>query len=293
MADAWKKVVDAVHAKDGKICLQLWHLGRAGHSSFLDGDTPVSASALAIKGDGVHAADGTKQPHEVPRALETDEIPGIVEAYRQGAVFAKDAGFDMIEVHSANGYLLDQFLQTSSNERTDAYGGSVENRFRIVREVLDAVSSVYPSTRVGIRISPNGAFNGMGSPDNRETFTYVAEELEKLNLGYLHVMDGLGFGFHNMCEAMTLADFRKVFTGPLMGNVGYTQETAEEAISRGDTDMISFGRPYLANPDLVERFTNGWPLAEASNPATWYSPVDEGYIDFPAYEESQKEKAEA
>lgn len=292
MREAWKKVIEAVHAKGGKIFCQLWHTGRAGHSSFIpEGKTPVSASAISI-GQEVHTADGSKVPHETPRPLELDELPGVIEAYRRGAELAKEAGFDGVEIHSANGYLLDQFLQTCSNQRTDAYGGSVENRFRLLKEVTEAVLTVWPSARVSVRISPNGAFNGMGSEDNIETFTYVAEQLQQYNLGFLHVMDGLGFGYHEKCPAMTLADVRKVYKGIIVGNVGYTQETAEAAIASGDADAIAFGRPYLSNPDLVERFANGWPLAPMSDPATWYTPRDDGYTDFPVYKPEEEAAAE-
>jgi 2,4-dienoyl-CoA reductase-like NADH-dependent reductase (Old Yellow Enzyme family) len=283
--EAWRQVVDAVHAKGGAIFLQLWHTGRASHSSFLGGDLPVAPSAIKIEGDGVHTADG-KQPHETPRALELEELPGIVADYADAARRAKVAGFDGVEVHAANGYLLDQFLQSSSNRRDDAYGGSTANRFRLLREAVEAVSAVFPASRVGVRLAPNGVFNGMGSADFRETFLYAAEQLDAYGLAYLHVMDGLGFGFHELGAAMTLQEFRAVFHGPLMGNCGYDQESAEAAVSSGAADLIAFGRPFLANPDLVERFRNGWPLAEVPSPSTWYSGQEggEGYTDYPNYE---------
>lgn len=286
MADGWKDVVDAVHAKNGVIFLQLWHCGRASHSSFHGGEPAVAPSAIKIEEDYVHTPDG-KQPHETPRALETEEIPGIVADYRRAAERAKAVGFDGIEVHSANGYLLDEFMQSKTNHRTDAYGGTIEKRYRMLSEVLAAVTEVWPSNRVGVRLSPNGAFNGMGSPDYREQFTYAATELDKLDLAYLHIMDGLGFGFHELGEPMTLADFRSVFSGPLMGNCGYTQETAEKAIADGDADMISFGRPFISNPDLVDRFANGWDLAPESDVSQWYSPTGlVGYTDFPLAQEA-------
>ena len=281
MQQGWRKIVDAVHRQGGKIFCQLWHTGRASHSSFLHGELPVAPSAIKIEGDGVHTASG-KQPHEVPRALETSELPGIVEDYRAAALRAKNAGFDGVEVHSANGYLLDSFLQSKTNHRTDQYGGSGENRYRLLQEVLQAVTSVFPSNRVAVRLSPNGAFNDMGSPDYHEQFSYVAMQLDSFRLAYLHVMDGLGFGFHELGEAMTLADFRSLFAGPLMGNCGYTQETAEAAIASNSADLIAFGRPYISNPDLVERFAGGLQLAEDADMSTWYSPTGaQGYIDFP------------
>jgi N-ethylmaleimide reductase len=176
-------------------------------------------------------------------------------------------------------------LQSKTNHRTDEYGGSVENRYRILHEVIEAVTSVWPAHRVGARLSPNGMFNDMGSSDFREQFTYVARELDRFGLAYLHVVDGLAFGFHQLGEPMALAEFRKVFHGPLMGNCGYIQETAEQAIAEGLADLIAFGRPFLSNPDLVERFKNGWPLAEPAPMSAWSSSTGaQGYTDFPAYE---------
>ena len=279
---AWKQVVDAVHAKGSPIFLQLWHCGRASHSDFHDGELPVAPSPIRLEGDGVHTPEGKKE-HEVPRALETAELPGVVADYVAAVKRAKAAGFDGVEVHSANGYLLDQFLQSKTNHRDDAYGGSVENRFRLLREVVEGVSAVFGPERVGVRLAPNGVFNDMGSPDYRETFTYAAKELNRYGLAYLHVMDGLAFGFHGLGEPMTLPEFREVFAGPLMGNCGYTRETAEAAIASGAADLIAFGRPFISNPDLVERFRQGLALAPESDPSTWYSGehAAEGYTDFP------------
>ncbi len=282
-AEAWKQVTEAVHNHSSTIFLQLWHCGRASHSSFrADGSLPVSASAIKLEGDQIHTPTG-KHDYEVPRALETDEVAAVVEDYRRAAERAKLAGFDGIEVHAANGYLIDQFLQSKTNHRTDRYGGSLENRYRFLGEILAAVTSVFPANRVGVRLAPNGVFNDMGSPDYRETFTYVAQQLNALNLAYLHVMDGLAFGFHNLGEPMTLAEFRAVFAAPLMGNCGYTQETAEAAIASGQADLIAFGRPFISNPDLAERFAHGWPLAPEAPMADWYSFEPKGYADFPAY----------
>lgn len=282
----WRGVTDAVHAAGSKMFLQLWHTGRASHSSFHGGDLPVAPSAIKIEGDGVHTADG-KQPHETPRALETSELAGIVQDYVQAAERANRAGFDGVEVHSANGYLLDTFLQSRTNHRTDAYGGSPENRVRLLREVLEGVTGVFPANRVGVRLSPNGVFNDMGSPDFRETFAHVAGVLDGYGLAYLHVMDGLGFGFHELGDPITLADVREVYSGTVMGNCGYTPEDAEAAVSAGGADLVAFGRPFIGNPDLVERIRNGWPLAE-SDPATWYSGDDgaAGYTDYPTFAET-------
>lgn len=284
MSNGWRPVIHAVHDKGGKIFLQLWHCGRASHTSFHpETGLPVAPSAIKINGDHIHTPIG-KQPYETPRALELDELPALVEDYTKAAHFAKHAGFDGIEVHAANGYLLDTFLQSKTNHRTDVYGGNQENRFRLIREVLSAVRSVFPSNRVGIRFSPNGVFNDMGSPDFREDFLYYAGELNEFNLAYLHVMDGLAFGFHNLGEPLTLADFRKVFKNTLMGNCGYNQETAEAAIFAGNADLIAIGRPFISNPDLVERFKNNWPLAPDAPMDDWYTPKGAaGYTDYPVY----------
>jgi len=282
---AWRQVTEAVHAKGGVIFLQLWHTGRASHSEFHGGDLPVSASAVKLEGDGVHTPNG-KKDFEVPRALETGELPGVVADYVSAAERAKEAGFDGVEIHAANGYLLDQFLQSRTNQRTDAYGGSVENRFRLLREVVEGVCGVCGPERVAVRLAPNGAFNDMGSPDYRETFTYAARELDAYGLAYLHLVDGLAFGFHKLGEPMTLEDFRAVYSGTLMGNCGYDRETATAAVERGAADLVAIGRPYISNPDLAERWQNGWPEAPLSEPTSWYTleQTPAGYTDYPVYQ---------
>ncbi|MGE3407534.1 MAG: alkene reductase [Pirellulales bacterium] len=288
MTEGWKHTTQAVHEKGGVILLQLWHMGRASHSSFHNGKPAVAPSAIKINEEYIHTPIG-KQPHEVPRALETTEIPRVVGDYQRAAERAKAAGFDGVEIHGANGYLIDAFLQSKTNHRTDEYGGSVENRYRFLKEVVEAVTSVWPANRVGVRLSPNGMFNDMGSPDYRDQFTFVASQLDRFGLAYLHVMDGLAFGFHKLGEPMTLADFRKVFHGPLIGNCGYTQAEAEKAIAEGHADLIAFGRPFISNPDLVERFKNGWPLSEPAPMSDWYLPTGEkGYTDFPTYRQAEK-----
>ncbi|MGB3532693.1 MAG: alkene reductase [Microcoleaceae cyanobacterium] len=285
-AIAWKQVVEAVHAENTPIFIQLWHCGRASHSSFHpNGELPVAPSAIAIDGDYIHTPNG-KQPYETPRALETEEIPEIVENYRKAAERAKMAGFDGVEIHAANGYLIDTFLQSKTNHRSDRYGGSLENRYRFLQEIVEAVLTVLPSHQVGVRLAPNGNYNSMGSPDYRETFLYIAEQLNQYNLSYLHLLDGLAFGFHELGEPMTLAEFRSVFNRPLIGNCGYDQESAEAAIEQGDADLIAFGRPFITNPDLVDRFAHDWPLNSPPAPEIWYSFTAEGYTDFPAYSES-------
>jgi len=287
MVEGWKKVVDAIHEVEGTVFLQLWHCGRASHSSFHDGNPAVAPSAIKINGDQIHTPKG-KEDYEVPRALETEEIAGVIADYRQTALNAKKAGFDGVEIHSANGYLLDTFMQSKTNQRTDQYGGSVEKRFQMLKEVVAAVTEAMPANRVGVRFSPNGVFNDLGSPDYREQFTYAASQLDSVGLAYLHVMDGLAFGFHELGEPMTLSEFRKVFSGPLMGNCGYNQETAEKAVAGGDADMIAIGRPYISNPDLVERFANNWPLNPDAPVEDWYTPGGaKGYTDFPLYSGKQ------
>jgi 2,4-dienoyl-CoA reductase-like NADH-dependent reductase (Old Yellow Enzyme family) len=283
MEAGWRQVTSAVHAAGGRMFLQLWHMGRASHSDFHGGNLPVSASAVRLDGDSIHTPLG-KKPYETPRALETWEIPVVVADYRRAAARARSAGFDGVEIHAANGYLIDQFLQSKTNHRTDDYGGSIEKRTRFLREVVEAVTSEWPAHRVGVRIAPHGVYNDMGSPNFREQFSHVATMLDRFNLAYLHVVDGLEFGFHKLGEPMTLADFRRVFKGPLMGNCGYGFTSAERAVADGHADLIAFGRPFISNPDLVERFRNGWPLAAPAEMAAWYTPSGaKGYTDFPKY----------
>jgi N-ethylmaleimide reductase len=279
----WQLVTEAVHTKNTPIFLQLWHCGRASHRDFQEnGQLPVAPSAIKLNGDYIHTPLG-KQAYEAPRALAIEEIPLIVADYRRAAERALAAGFDGLEIHAANGYLIDQFLQSKTNQRSDRYGGNIPNRYRFLGEILAAVTEVFPAQRVGVRLSPNGMFNDMGSPDYRETFTYTAQELNKLGLAYLHIMDGLAFGFHQLGEPMTLKEFRAIFQNALMGNCGYTQASAEAAISQNYADLIAFGRPYISNPDLVERFTSGWPLSEEAPMQVWYSFEPQGYTDFPVY----------
>jgi len=282
MRNAWKEVTDAVHAEGTPIFLQLWHMGRASHSSFHDGDLPVAPSAIKLNGDSIHTPVG-KQAYEIPRALTAEEIALVVGDYRKAAQYAKEAGFDGVEIHGANGYLIDQFLQSRTNVRTDQYGGSIENRYRFLAEIVTAVCAVWPAQRVGVRLSPNGNFNDMGSPDFRDQFTYTATQLDAFNLGYLHVVDGLAFGFHELGNPMTLGDFRSVYHGTLMGNCGYDQASAESAIEAGHADLIAFGRPYISNPDLVERYRLNAELNEPADMKNWYSPMGaKGYTDYPS-----------
>mmetsp|Transcript_22986 Transcript_22986/g.25166 ORF Transcript_22986/g.25166 Transcript_22986/m.25166 type:complete len:369 (-) Transcript_22986:184-1290(-) len=288
---AWKPIVDAVHAKGGKMFLQLWHMGRASHSSFHSTREIVSASAIAISEGYIYDSKHEKSSYEVPRALDESEIPGVVQDYKKSAQLAKDAGFDGVEVHGANGYLIDQFLQSVSNKRTDGYGGSRENRYRLLKEVVEAVGQVYAYDRIGVRISPNGSYNGMGSDDNDEMFLYVASELSRYGLAYLHAMDGFRNDFHNKCSALTLYEIKRAFKGAVMGNVGYDKGTANGVLRSGSGDLISFGRLFISNPDLVERFKNDWPLNPLAPSKVWYGdktdPKDmlEGYLGFSKYQE--------
>jgi 2,4-dienoyl-CoA reductase-like NADH-dependent reductase (Old Yellow Enzyme family) len=283
METGWRQITDALHAAGGKIFLQLWHMGRASHSDYHGGQPAVAPSGVAINGDGIYTPQG-KKPYETPRALSTDEVKATIEDYRLAARRARAAGFDGVEVHAANGYLIDQFLQARTNHRTDAYGGSLEARCRFLDEVVEAVAAEWPAHRVGVRLSPNGVFNDMGSPDYREQFLHAAKVLDRHRLSYLHVVDGLAFGFHSLGTPMTLGEFRGVFHGPLVAACGYTLEAAEAAIDSGAADLVAFGRPYMANPDLVERFRHGWPLADLPDMAYWWTPQGaRGYVDFPSH----------
>jgi N-ethylmaleimide reductase len=282
MVEGWRKVTDKVRQTNTPIFLQLWHCGRASHSDFHDGELPVSASAVKLNGDKIRTPLGSK-PYETPRPLSVAEIRATVDDFRKAAVNAKKAGFSGVEVHGANGYLINQFLDSKTNHRADQYGGSLENKFRFFKEVLEAVLEVWAPERVGARISPNGVFNDMGSADFRETFLYAAGEINKFNLGYLHIMDGLAFGFHEKGEPMTLAEFRPLYNGIILANCGYTKETAEERLAAGHTDLVAFGRPFITNPDLPERFKNNWPLNPAEDMSLWYTPGAEGYTDYAPY----------
>jgi N-ethylmaleimide reductase len=285
MVEGWRKVTGRIKPTGTPIFLQLWHCGRASHSDFHNGELPVSASAIKLNGDYIRTPLG-KKPYETPQALSVDEIKTTVNDYRKAAINAKEAGFSGVEVHGANGYLINQFLDSKTNHRDDQYGGSLEKRYRFFKEVLEAVLEVWAPEQVGARISPNGIFNDMGSDDFRETYLYVAKELDKLNLGYLHIMDGLAFGFHEKGDQMTLAEFRPIYQGIIVGNCGYTKEAAEERIAEGNADLIAFGRLFITNPDLPERFKNNWPLNPAEDMSLWYTPGAQGYTDYAPFKSS-------
>ncbi len=286
MVEGWRKVTERIKPTNTPIFLQLWHCGRASHSDFFDGELPVSASAVRLNGDQIHTPLG-KKPYETPRPLSIDEIKSTVEDYRKAAQNAKDAGFSGVEVHGANGYLINQFLDASTNLRDDQYGGSIANRFRFFKEVMEAVLTVWESDQVGAHISPNGVFNDMGCEDFREIYLCAAEELNKLELGYLHIVDGLAFGFHEQGEPMTLAEFRPIFKNVIIGNCGYTCKDAEQRLAQGHADLIAFGRPFITNPDLPERFKNDWPLNPAEDMSLWYTPGSAGYTDYAPFSTSE------
>ncbi len=277
----WKKVTDAVHEKGGRIFLQIWHGGRACHSLLNDGAQPVAASPIPITNDETHTPEG-KKPYEVPRELRDDELSAIIEGFTQAARNAKAAGFDGIEIHGANGYLLDGFLRDASNQRSGPYGGSIENRCRLLLEVLKAVSEIWGSDRVGLRVSPLNSFNSMGDSDPVALYTHLAQKLNDLNLAYLHVMRGDVLG---ELEGDLLTPIRSAYQGTLISNMGYTAEEADQDIAAGQIDAVAFGVPYLANPDLPERFAKGAGLNEP-NSATFYTPGPKGYNDYPLLEES-------
>lgn len=288
-AASWKKVTDSVHAAGGRIFVQLWHTGRASHSSFRPNEKDgrgVAPSPIKIEGHDAGFTPAGKVPNEVPREMTTEEAEKLPEEYKNAALMAMEAGFDGVEIHSANGYILDEFLQSSTNKRTDKYGGSIENQFRLLKEVVEAVLSVVPAEKVGVRISPNGVFNNMGTPEYQELFPYVAKSLNPYKLAYLHIMNGLGFGFHNLGEPMKLQQFRAVYDGVIMANCGYTKEEAEADIAAGHCDMVSFGRPFISNPDLVERFDKGIDLNPPAEMADYYSAPGtnlgaKGYTTYP------------
>ncbi len=276
----WRKVNDAVHDAGGRIFLQLWHVGRISHPvTQQDGALPVAPSAIAPKGQAV--TDSGLKDFVTPRALETAEIPGIVEQFRKGAANAKAAGFDGVEIHGANGYLIDQFLRDGTNKRTDIYGGSLEKRARFLREVTEAVAGVWGGDRVGVRLSPLGDFNSMSDSDPANTFGHAAELLGRLGIAYLHVVEGGPGG-----DKFDWAALKRRFGGPYMANGGYDRERATAVLAEGRADLVSFAVPYIGNPDLVERFRLGAPLSD-SDRATFYGGDARGYTDYPALAQPQ------
>lgn len=272
--EGWKQVTRAVHDAGGRMLLQLWHVGRISHPVYLDGAQPVAPSAIAAQG---HVSLlRPKEPFPTPRALALEEIPGIIESYRKGAQNALEAGFDAVELHGANGYLLDQFLQDSTNKRTDAYGGPIENRARLMLEVTDAVISVWGAGRVGMHLAPRGDAHAMGDSDRLATFSYVARELGKRKIAFLCAREHAG-------EGRIGPQLKKAFGGVYIANEAFTLETAERALAAGEADAVAFGKLFIANPDLPERFRRHAPL-NTPQPETFYAKGPQGYTDYPFLE---------
>jgi N-ethylmaleimide reductase len=275
----WKLVTDAVHAAGGRIFLQLWHVGRISHPSLLpEGALPVAPSAIQPAGMAVTYAG--MQPFVTPRALDTSEIPGLLDDYRKAAQNAHDAGFDGVEIHAANGYLLDQFLRDGSNHRTDQYGGSITNRVRLLLEVTEAICRVWDAGRVGVRISPINPFNDMRDSDPQALFNRVAEALNPFGLAYLHAMEA-AIGASEPLPSFDFTELRRRFKGPYLANGGYDKARANRAIAENHADCVAFGVPYIANPDLVERYARDMPLNTADQD-TFYGGNEVGYTDYPA-----------
>ncbi|MCQ0971212.1 alkene reductase [Paracoccus sp. TK19116] len=270
--EGWRTITDAVHANDGRIVLQLWHVGRISDPMFLDGETPVAPSAL--QPEGHVSLVRPKKAYVTPRALETAEIPGIVAAYRAGAERAKAAGFDGVELHGANGYLIDQFLQDSVNRREDRYGGSIENRARLLIEVIDALIEVWGADRVGLHLAPRGDSHDMGDSDPHALFTYVARAMRDRGVAFLMLREHEG-------EDSLLPAIREAFGGPVIANEGFTPESAARIVEEGRADAVGFGRDFIATPDLPARLREGKPLNE-QHPETFYGGGAKGYTDYPS-----------
>lgn len=276
-AQGWRKVTDAVHAKGGHIFAQLQHCGRISHPSLqVDEDLPVAPSA--IKPEGLAVTYGGMQPFVTPRGLTTAEIPKVVDQFKEAAKLAKAAGFDGVEIHAANGYLIDQFLRDGSNQRGDRYGGSPAGRLTFLHEIVDAVSEIWPQGRIGVRFSPENRFNDMHDSASAAHFGYYAQELSKLHLAYLHVLEG---DMSATAPAVDYRELRRRFGGTYIANNGYDRARAMAAIEQGTADLIAFGKPFIANPDLVTRLRRDLPLAP-SDPATFYGGDERGYTDYPS-----------
>lgn len=269
--EGWQKITQAVHEEGGRVFMQLWHVGRISDPSLLDDLAPVAPSAVAAEGHVSLLRPQRSYP--VPRALELEEIPQVIEEYRKGAENAKAAGFDGVQIHGANGYLLDQFLQTSANRRTDAYGGSVENRARLMLEVTDACINVWGKDRVGMHLAPRGDSHSMGDENAAETFGYVARELGQRGIAFIAARESLG-------DDRLGPQIKAAFGGVYIANEAFSKASAQETLDRGEADAVAFGKLIIANPDLVRRFREDAPLNEP-NPSTFYAPGPEGYTDYP------------
>jgi N-ethylmaleimide reductase len=275
----WKKVTDAVHAAGGRIAIQLWHVGRISHPDLQPkGATPVAPSALRPAGQAITFTG--MQDYVMPRALETAEIPGVVAAFVQAAKNAMAAGFDGVEIHGGNGYLVDQFLRSSTNQRTDAYGGSKENRARLLLEIIGAVTAAIGNGRVGLRLSPVTPFNDISDANPQETFDYVVGELNRFDLAFLDILQGTGGSPQDQWLTFDYARLRAIYKGKLILNNGYDFASAQQAVQTGAADAIAFGRALLANPDLVARFRRGAPLNQPDYEKL-YVGEEKGYTDYP------------
>lgn len=269
--EAWQQITDAVHARGGRIVMQLWHVGRISDPVYLDGEPPVAPSAVAAGGH-VRLLRPKRQ-HPVPRALETDEIAGVVEEFRRGAENAKRAGFDGVELHAANGYLIDAFLQDGSNHRTDRYGGTVENRARFLMEITDAVSAVWGPERVGVHLAPRGDQHSMGDSDPKSLFLHVAAELRARRVAFLFLRE-------YEADDSLLPHVKEAFGGPVIANERMTPDDARRLVAEGVADAVSWGEDYIATPDLAERLASGTPF-NTRNPETYYGQGPVGYTDYP------------
>lgn len=269
--EGWKKVTNAVHKAGGRIFAQLWHVGRVSDPVYLDGALPIAPSPIKLSGHVPLVRP--KHDFVTPRAVEVSEIPGIIEAYRKAAMNAQMADFDGVEIHGANGYLLDQFLQDSSNIRTDEYGGPIKNRARLMLEVTDAVASVFGPELVGMHLAPRGDAHEMGDSDPLATFSYVARELREKGVAFICLREHQG-------EGAIGPQLKKIFGGPCIANDGFTKADAEAVLAAGAADAVAWGRAFIANPDLVARFAKNAPLNEP-DPKSFYAPGPQGYTDYP------------
>jgi len=288
--EGWKKITKAVHEEDGRIFAQIWHVGRISHPFFHNGELPVAPSAVKPEGEAF-TPEGMKE-FVTPRALETDEISGVVDDYARAAQNAMDAGFDGVEIHGANGYLIDQFIQDSTNRRIDRYGGSVENRARFALEVAQVVADTIGAHKTGIRLSPSGEFNDMSDSNPKHTFTYLIQHLNELDLAYLHLVEPLTdiSERDNYLEVVT-PFFRNIYDGTIITCGNYTRESGMEVLENNNADLVAYARLFLANPDLPNRFAQNAELNEP-DPDTFYGGDAEGYIDYPFLDESIEEITE-
>lgn len=278
--EGWKKVTDSVHAAGGKIVIQLWHVGRISHTTLLpNGQAPLAPSAIRANSQTFIGTGGMVDVSE-PKAMNKEDIERTINDYKHAAVCAKKAGFDGIEIHSANGYLLDQFLMDGANQRTDEYGGSIENRFRLLKEVVETILSVWPADKIGIRLSPTGKFNDISDSDRLATFSYVIEQLNSYHLAYLHIVETFPGIENSQEEKEIVATLIEKWNGFYIANGGYDKTSAEEVIASGKADAVAFGRPFLANPDLPKRLQLGAELNPVDQ-STLYGGDEKGYTDYP------------